>query len=272
MLTLMDFPFVITLGKSLLLAFLQCFILLFAGNLQAETAKEIITILKEHRGAIIAENVTAVRGHRGQDQPKIWEVSTRMSDGERVFVVTDKQIIADTVYSSGGGVVIDLRRLRIDSGDVFRVVNRLAAMGNVGFDSIDYELRAAPLGNAPLWVVHLRDYAGKDVGRVEVSGESAEVLRSKWFKPRIANREPIGPEGSVKQSGLRSYDVTSFDKERRLIIREKDSLFKGEPAQRVKRGFRAVGMGFNRISAEQSAVFSQRSRYRHPATSRQRTP
>lgn len=266
----MDHSFIIKSVNRTLLVSLHFSILFFAGNLQAETAKEILTILRAQRGALIVENVTAVRGHRGQDQPVIWEVSTRMSDAERVFVITDKQIVADTVYSSGGGVVIDLRRLQIDSGDVFHVANRLAAMAKVGFDSIDYELRAAPLGNAPLWVVHLRDFADKDVGRVEVSGESAEVLRSKWFKPRIAKREPIGPEDSVKQSGLRSYDVSNLEEERRLIGRERGSLFKGEPGQRVKRGLRAVGMGFNRIFTEQSAISSQRSRYTYPATSRQR--
>lgn len=270
MLTLMDFSLIIKLRCWCFFLCLQFLVLVLGVNLRAETAKDTLSLLKGYRGALIAENVTTVRGHRGQDQPSVWEVATRMSDGERVFVIRNKQIIADTVYSSGGGVVVDLRRLKIDSADVFRVANRLAVMAKVGFDSIDYELRAAPLGNSPLWIVHLRNFAGKDVGRLEVSGESAEVISSKWFDPRIAMREPIGPDDRTKQFSLRPYDAVTPVENPELLSREGASTFTGEPGQRLKRGFRAVGMGFNRIFSGQSEVSAVRSRYKYPATSKQR--
>lgn len=264
----MDFSFFMKLHGGVSIFCLQLLPLSVVVNLRAETAKESITLLKGHRGALVSGSVTHVRGHRGQDQPEVWEIATRMSDGERVFVITGKRIIADTVYSSGGGVVVDLRRLKVDSGDVFRVVNRAAVVAKVGFDSIDYELRAAPLGNAPLWIIHLRNFAGKDVGRLEVSGESGELLRSKWFKPRIAAREPIGPEDGNKRSVLRSYGRSNHGDENEVRRGERISAFAGETGQKLKRGIRAVGMGFNQIFNGQSAVSNTRSRYKPPTTSR----
>jgi hypothetical protein len=103
-----------------------------------------------------------------------------------------------------------------------------------------------------------------------VSGESADVLRSKWFDPRIAMREPIGPEDGTKRTALRSYDVATPDQGPVLLSRGRESTFADEPGWRLKRGFRAAGMGFNRIFSGQSAVSSVRSRHKHPATSRQR--
>jgi hypothetical protein len=250
------------------------FFLLFLSNsigieVTGETAKGALTVLKSERGASIAANVTHVRGHRGQDQPLLWEITSRISDGERVFVISGEKIIADTIYSSGGGVSVDLRRLKIDSGEVFHIANRAAVKANVGFDSIDYELLAAPLGNAPLWLIYLRDIRGRDVGKLEVSGESSKILRSKWFAPRAVVRQPIGPDDGDRGSVLRSYTPgIDPDEDHGESNDGQAGTFAWKTGKRLKRGLQTVGNGFSRIFGNQAEVSTESPRHKSPQTSR----
>ena len=188
-----------------LLGFLLSLTLLAAPAGKAATAWQALDTLKAERGAGALRSVTQVRGHRGQDQPKEWEVVTRLADGERVYVLEGGRIVADTIYSSAAGVTVDVRRLRVDSAEVFTISNRKATDAKVGFNAIDYELRAAAHGNAPLWVVHLRDSEGKDVGRLEISGEDGKLVKEEWFAARKSEREPIGPEPSPDRKAVRTY-------------------------------------------------------------------
>ena len=236
------------------------------GNAIPETAKKALAVLKIQRGALADTNVTHVRGHRGQDQPITWEFTVRISDGERVFVIQNEEIIADTIYSSGGGIIMDLRRFKTDSSEVFKVANLAAEEANIGFDSLDYELLAAPLGNAPLWIVFLRDFKGHDVGRLEVSGEVSKVLRSQWFAPRASRRQPIGPDDDDRKTVLRSYTPKPSTGERNPGSGAPVKTLALETGKRLKRGFLTVGNGLNRIFNKQETVSTDPPRFKSPAT------
>lgn len=234
------------------------------------SAKEVLSILKAERGAFVTDNITHVRGHRGQDQPVVWEVTSRISDGERVFVISNGAIVEDTIYSSGGGLRIDMRRFKIDSSEVFKLANRAAEKANVGFDSLDYELLAEPRENMPLWIIFLRDFKGRDVGRVEVSGVTSRVVRSHWFDPRDSSRPPIGSDDSDRKYVLRSYKPKLPADEETARRGAQVSTLARETGRRFKRGFLKVGKGINSLFANQSAVSSDRSRYKLPGVSRQK--
>ncbi len=234
-----------------------------------DSAKDALAVLKAQRPPSITANVTNIRGHRGQDQPVLWEITSRISDGERVFVIKGDKIIADTIYSSGGGVSVDIRRLQIDSSQAFQIANRAAIKANVGFDSIDYELLAAPLGNAPLWLIYLRDFKGRDVGKLELSGESPKLLRSQWFTPRAVARQPIGPNDANRKAVLRSYQPR-IQSNSGIEIGDSDTstTFARKTGRKLKRGLMTVGNGFTRIFGNQAEVSSVKSRRPSPPTSR----
>jgi hypothetical protein len=253
---------------------LLAFALLPIAKTPAETAWQALDILKSERGAGVIGNVTQVRGHRGQDQPAAWEIVTRIADGERVFVAQDGKIIADTVYSSGGGVTIDTRRLRIDSREAFRIANQAATTSKISFDAIDYELRAASGGNAPLWVIYLRDSKGKDVAELEIAGEDGRILKQSWFAARSGDREPIGKEDDPKKRAVRTYpaegspavsDASKGVGKGAVIARTTSGL--DSAGGRMKEGFRSIGSSFGKIFKGEAIYHTRRdARYQRPGT------
>ena len=224
----------------------------------AETAWQALDILKSERGAGVIGNVTQIRGHRGQDQPAEWEIVTRIADGERVFVAQGGKIVADTVYSSGGGVTIDTRRLRIDSREAFRIANNAASTSKIGFDAIDYELRAASGGNAPLWVIFLRDSKGRDVGELQIAGEDGRILKQDWFSARSGDREPIGKEEKTDKRAMRTYPAEGSPSL---------SSTSGGAGTRMKEGIRSIGSSFGKIFTGEAVYHTRRdARYQRPGT------
>lgn len=252
---------------------LSAAVLIPASWCYAGSAWQALDTVRAQRGQASVASVTQMRGHRGQNQPAVWEVVTRVADSERVYVTEGTSITADTVYSAGGGVPIDMRRLRVDSTEVFKVANRAAADAKVGFDALDYELRAAQLGNAPLWVVHMRDGTGRDVGRLEISGESRAVIKQTWFStPKIASREPIGPE--PRRRVVRSYSGQPSGE-----TRSSEGRWAGNgtgvdnTANRLKDGFESLGTGFGKIfggNTTTQPVRDQSPTRKVPTTSRTR--
>lgn len=231
--------------KSSLLPWVLLSILIFAlSKAPGQTAWQALDTLKATRGAAAVSNVTQLRGMKGQDQPSAWEISTQAADGERVYVLERGKIVADTVYSAGGGVPIDMRRLRVDSGEAFVIANRVATESKVSFDSLDYELSASAVGNAPLWVIHLRDSNDKDVGELDVSGETGEVLRQSYYHPRMASRLPIGPEPSSRRV-VRSYP--SSEPGAGAAVWQRTTAGVDGAADRVKEGFQTIGEGIGRL-------------------------
>lgn len=234
------------------------------------SSKEALNILIKERGESVAANVVSIRGHYGQNQPASWEISTDLADGQRVFVIQNKNIVDDTIYSSGKGIVFDVRALKTHSNDVFKIANDAALKANVGFDSIDYELKATLLVNAPKWVVFLRNYKGEDVGRIEVSGVKPEIINREWFVPRIVIRQPIGPNDVDTKSVLKSYKLVD------------SRINKGQPngndpksiaritGRKLKGRLLNLGNRINNAFEGQSTVSTDKPRRYIPPTSRTR--
>ncbi len=253
-------------------------VLLALAKAPGESAWQVLDTLKAERGSGAVNNVTQLRGHRGQDQPEAWEVVTRIPDGERVFVLRGGRIVADTVYSSGGGVAVDTRRLRVDSVEAFRIANRAATQSKVGFDAVDYELRAAAHGNAPLWVLYLRDAEGRDVGQLEIAGEDGRILRQEWFAARQVDRQPILPDpATMDRRAVRSYGrepsevghTGSGQVGQGAVIARTTGGLEGAGG-RVKEGFRSIGDSFSKIFKGEAVYHNRRdARYQRPGTSKQ---
>ena len=238
------------------------------------SSKEALDLLKRERGESVTANLVSIRGHHGQNQPASWEFSTHLADGQRVFVIQNKKIVDDTIYSSGKGVVVDMRAMKTHSNHVFKIVNDAALKANVGFDSLDYELSATHFGNAPRWIVFLRNYKGKDVGRIEVSGMTPEIMNREWFVPRVVFRRPIGPNDADRKSVLKSYKLVDS--------RTGQGQFKGQgqgqgqggksialfTGTKIKGGLLNLGTRINKAFEAQATVSTDKPRRYIPPTSR----
>jgi len=255
-------------------AILKClFFLLVSSCLGLEqnraSSKEALDILKSERGESVAANVISIRGHYGQKQPASWEISTHLADGQRVFVIQNKKIVDDTIYSSGKGVVVDMRSLKTHSNHVFKIVHSEALNANVGFDSLDYELSATHAGHLPRWVVFLRNHKGKDVGRIEVSGVKPEIINCEWFVPRVVFRQPIGPNDADMKSVWKSYNLVDSRTGQGQRKSEGESIarFTG---RKIKGGLLNLGNRINNVLEGQSTVSTDKPRRYIPPTTRKR--
>lgn len=81
---------------------------------------------------------------------------------------------------------------------VFATVDKAAKKALVGFDSINYQLRAKELSNEPVWSVSLIDQFGQTVGTLIVSAESGAVLSRTWYDvpQQPANGQAYAQNGS----------------------------------------------------------------------------
>lgn len=158
--------------------------LAFAGSTLAApaTAYNALQTLKQARGEAILKQLVEVRGETGQPQPQSWTIlmnDPAAKGGVREFVIAGGQIASERTPLRGAGVggrpPLDFSRLNLDSDGAFKVANTQAANAKLGFHTLDYTLRTDADTGAPLWVLHLFDYMGAPVGKLEVSAETGKV-------------------------------------------------------------------------------------------------
>jgi len=146
------------------------------------TAYAALQTIKQARGDAILKQLVEVRGETGQPQPQSWTIlmnDPAAKGGVREFVITGGQIASERTplhgASAGGRPPLDFARLNLDSDGAFKVANTQATSAKVGFHTVDYTLRTNVDTGAPLWVLHLFDYMGAPVGKIEVSAETGKV-------------------------------------------------------------------------------------------------
>ncbi|MES2709050.1 MAG: hypothetical protein V4726_20810 [Verrucomicrobiota bacterium] len=74
-----------------------------------------------------------------------------------------------------------LSRVTVDSEQAFRIADKEAGLAKVGFDSIDFRLRAREFSEEAIWTVRLHDTDDEIVGNVDLSASSGKVLRTVWY-------------------------------------------------------------------------------------------
>jgi hypothetical protein len=76
----------------------------------------------------------------------------------------------------------DVTRVKLDVDKAFEVANKEAAIAKVGFDRLDYSLRAREFSQEPVWTLRLVNEEEQLVGTVELSAESGRVFRTIWLR------------------------------------------------------------------------------------------
>jgi len=174
-----------------------------------DTAYQALRTVGAQRGADSLKHVIEVEGKGGVPEPVVWRVvldDPATTGGIRTLDVAHGKIIAEhtPVNSStepAAGAVMDFSKLNLDSAGAFTVVEKQAQKAKLGFDSVDYTLRAGDGPNAnPVWSIHMMDASDHSVGDVSVAADSGALVASTLAggpPPPIATAPPSTPDYAV---------------------------------------------------------------------------
>jgi len=123
-------------------------------------------------------------GERGDPNPQSWTLVYTDPDargGVKEVVVTGASVESIRTplhgYTGvGAQPAIAANRLNLDSRGAFDIAEKQAVQRRLGFNWVNYTLRANNVTGAPMWVVRLYDHMGVQVGVIQVSGEDGSII------------------------------------------------------------------------------------------------
>ncbi|MFZ4681998.1 MAG: hypothetical protein ACOYMS_05820 [Terrimicrobiaceae bacterium] len=151
------------------------------------------TARKVSGGAPLVE----VSGESGEPRPQRWKLifsDPRARGGVREVVVSGDEVVSERTPLRGYAGVgaeppIVLSRLNLNSDAAFEIANRQAIARQIGFNWVDYTLRANNVTGAPVWVLRLQDHMGVPVGVITISAEDGSVIMPLEVSSRPRNEE-----------------------------------------------------------------------------------
>lgn len=169
-------------------------VVIFSGGvtLAAESAYSAVRAALPVAGSGAMDRLLDVRGLDGVPMPRTWRVTFGAGGSLKeatVFEVRDGKVAQRMAAAAGVSTrAIDLKRIQVDSDNLFEIVNHEAVVAQVAFDKVDYVLSAegqAP-GFAAVWYVELRDNKHGWVGSLRVASESRAVLERNFSERAVA--------------------------------------------------------------------------------------
>lgn len=153
------------------------------------SGKNALNILGQKFGADHFQWIVEMRAFNGVPQPKEWSVV--VYDPASIYLLNEYWVgdgravnegPYDKLYPDKAPIgYIDFAKLKLDSVAAFTVAEGEARKARVGFDSLNYVLRAREYSNEPVWILALVDAEQRLVGKVHVSGVTGSVLRTIWI-------------------------------------------------------------------------------------------
>jgi hypothetical protein len=151
-----------------------------------------------------------VKGDGGQPQPGKWTVliaDPAARGGVREIIVSKGAIVSERTPLHGVSEIsvlppINLALLNVDSDGVFDAANREAVREKVGFDSVDYELKANNTTGSPYWAVTLYDNKGDRVGIMQVSAQNGALILPLQLDPDAHPQKSTHNGGSHHTGGF----------------------------------------------------------------------
>lgn len=214
------------------------------------SGKEALAALQKRAGRAADERVIQMVGVRGQHQPSEWRVVVQEGTGPDAFhmytvqgeSVVKREVVQQDYRKQLPGAAIPRSAIRIDSEDAFAIADREARKAEVGFDSLNYELRCPELSSTPVWYVDLRDARDRMVGRVFVSAKDGEVLQRLWLPQpdELASGRDVAKEG--KPEARRKGHLSESAPQQQPSLGPSDSV------PEKKKPFEAIGRGMARIA------------------------
>lgn len=157
--------------------------LAFAGNLLADGGSAY-TALRTAKKAANSGSLIELRGDSGEPRPQEWKLTfgdPTARGGVREVVVSGDVIVSERTPLRGFAgastqLPVVVTRLNLDSDGAFQVANKQAQKKGLGFNWIDYTLRANQTTGAPMWILRLRDHMGAQVGVIQISAEDGSII------------------------------------------------------------------------------------------------
>ncbi len=187
-----------------------------------------------------------ITGERGEPRPPEWKLvysDPAARGGIREIVTSGDVIVSERTPLRGYSGIstsqpISLARLKIDSDGAFEVANRQASAKRIGFNWIDYTLRANSVTGAPMWIMRLYDNMGAQVGVLQISAEDGSVL----MPLSASGSAPSQPETSGDEQKIGGVIGTVGGTVERTANVVKDSTLRAVgTVQEVLTGQRTIG-------------------------------
>lgn len=161
------------------------FCLIMTSLSAAETSLSAVQVLKDSGRPELLTGLAEIKAKDGVPQPSEWMVlcnDPSAHGGVRELTISNGHVVSERTPMgefAGEGELphLTITPTTLDSGAVFKIVDREAKAARIGFDSIDYVLRVDAISGKPLWIVQLHKSSGALVGTMELSAETGEVLK-----------------------------------------------------------------------------------------------
>jgi hypothetical protein len=238
---------------ALALAFAALPSLALAEN---DTAYKALRIFGKKVGDAQLNRVIEVRGRAGSPQPQVWKITASDPSARGGLVEADVQrgkIIAQRTPTSRGsaGAPLDLNQLNLDSDGAFTVANQEMEKSNAPFDRIDFVLRSAGTGRAPVWHLELFDGANGKIASFDISADTGTLLNQNVGQPR--GGDPYAEDRAYVEGGNQPPAPRDRDRDRQYSSSREYSRT-GEP-------FRGVGDFFHRLGKRMERRGTQMKRF-----------
>ena len=193
--------------------------------LAGDTAYQALRVLGREHPEVGLGRVIEVSGLKGAPQPAVWKIvldDPSARGGVREFEVQNDRVTSEKTpvhaYSgSAESVVMDFKKLNLDSSGAFILANKEATAAHVGFDHVEYLLRCGDENPAPVWILKLVDDKNQKVGTLQIQADSGVVLRREGLKvagvgdqPKVNDSDASGIEETGKPAGMGKKLKDSF--------------------------------------------------------------
>ena len=155
------------------------------------TAIDALAAYKNYSARDKVTGLVELRGTRGVPTPAAWSLvlydprsPTRLATVSiRGSHVEERGPSQDYYPAREPSGYFDMAKVKVDCAGAFRIADREANKAMLGFDTIDYLLRAKECSEDPVWILTLRTKSGDMAGTVTLSATGGKVLRTVWNRP-----------------------------------------------------------------------------------------
>lgn len=156
---------------------------------QGTSARQALDLVSAQFGPQAVQWVAEMRASKGIPQPSDWQILAYDDRAPRLLY----NFVAGNGRAGDAGVdemrypgdipvgYFSPNQIAVDSVAAFTVVEGEARKARMAFDSCDYMLRVRDFSTEPIWRLELFDASNALVGKIYLSANSAQVLRTVWI-------------------------------------------------------------------------------------------
>jgi hypothetical protein len=152
---------------------------------ESGTAYDAMRVIGTRFGRDAVNRVISITGVDGDPQPERWKIlleDRRARGGVREVEIANSRIVSErtpvrTMVGSTEGATINTAHLNLDSSGAYAVASHTAKKSNTVFETASYTLRTDDQSE-PIWIVTLRNEAGRPVGTIHIGANQGTVTRT----------------------------------------------------------------------------------------------